>query len=354
MPGSVEPSKLESFIGKLVGDMSAAIAGSLVAMGDKLGLYKALAKGGNMTSADLATATGLTERYVREWLAAQAAGGYVEYDKARKAFYMTAEQAATLADDTQPTFMAGAFDVIATTYIDAEKIEAAFKSGKGVGWHEHHNCLFRGTERFFRPGYQANLVGSWLPALSGVVAKLEKGAKVADVGCGHGASTIIMAQAFPNSHFVGFDYHEASITRAKAAAKTADVSRNTEFHSAAAQDFKGDGFDLIACFDCLHDMGDPVGAAKHIKNALKPDGSFMLVEPFAHDTLEENLNVVGRLFYSASTMICTPASLSQEGAAGLGAQAGEKRLGEVLKEGGFKTVRRATATPFNLILEAKP
>ncbi len=349
-----DPARLEAFMGKMVGDMSAAMSGPLVMLGARLGLYRALSENGPCTSAELAERTGLYERYVREWLAAQAAAGFVDYDAEADRFAMNPEQVMALADEDSPVYVASAFELIASTYIDEPKIAAAFQTGRGVGWHEHHECLFRGTERFFRPGYRANLVDAWLPALDGVVDKLQRGARVADIGCGCGASTVIMAQAFPNSEFVGLDYHEASIERAREAAKEAGDPPNLRFEVASAKEAQGEGFDLVACFDCLHDMGDPVGAARHARAMLAPDGTFMLVEPNAGDTLADNLNPVGRMFYSASTMICTPGSLAQEVGLGLGAQAGEARLTAVLKEAGFTRVRRAAETPFNMVLEARP
>lgn len=350
---TVDQDKLQAFMGKMVGDMSTAMSGALVLIGDRLGLYKALAENGPATSEQLAKRTGTAERYVREWLAAQAASGYVEYDAATGRFAMTPEQAMALADDKSPVYVAGAFDVIASAYIDEPKVTKAFKSGHGVGWHEHHECLFRGVERFFRSGYSAFLVQQWIPALEGVEAKLAAGAKVADVGCGHGASTVLMAKAFPKSKFIGYDFHAPSIERARAAAAEAGIA-NAKFETAKAKDFPGRDFDLVACFDCLHDMGDPKGAAAHIRQALKPDGTFMLVEPYAQDDLAGNLNPVGRMYYSASTVICTPNSLSQEVGLGLGAQAGEARLRKVVTDAGFTRFRRATETPFNLILEARP
>lgn len=354
MERSLDPAKLEAFMGKMVGDMGAAMSGALVIVGAKLGLYKALAQGGAATPAELAERTGLFERYVREWLAAQAASGFVEHDAESGRFTMSPEQVMALADDSAPTYLADAFELIASTYIDEPKITEAFRTGKGVGWHEHHECLFRGTERFFRPGYRGNLVASWLPALEGVVAKLEMGARVADIGCGAGASTIIMAEAFPNSRFTGYDYHAPSIDRARQAAAEAGARGNVTFEVAAAKDLGARDLDLAACFDCLHDMGDPVGAARKVREALKPDGTFMLVEPFAKDELADNLTPVGRMFYSASTMICTPGSLAQEVGLGLGAQAGPRRLGEVLAQAGFTRVRNAVETPFNLVIEARP
>lgn len=350
---AINEAKLQAFMNKMVGDMGAAMSGALVLIGDRLGLYKALAEGGPLTPPELAERVGAAERYVREWLAAQAASGYIEYDPESGRFAMTPEQAMALADETSPAYVAGVFDIIAAAYMDEPKITEAFRSGQGVGWHEHSACLFRGTERFFRPGYTHHLVQHWLPALDGMPDRLERGARVADVGCGHGASTLLMAAAYPNSNFIGFDYHPASVLRAQQAASEAGLS-NICFEVASAKDFPGRDYDLIAFFDCLHDMGDPVGAARHAREALAPDGICMLVEPFAQDRLAENLTPVGRIYYAASTMICTPASLSQEVGLGLGAQAGEARLRAVMEEAGFTRFRRATETPFNLILEARP
>ncbi|GAA2830941.1 methyltransferase family protein [Aminobacter aminovorans] len=346
-------AKLDAFLGKMVGDLGAIATGAGVLLGDRLGLFKTLREGGKMTASELAKGTGTQERLVREWLSGQAAAGYIDYDEGTDRFYLNAEQELVFADEDSPAFMAGAFEVLSTLWLDEEKVRNAFKSGKGVAWHEHSACLFRGTERFFRPGYNANLIDSWLPALDGIVAKLERGAEVADVGCGHGASTVLMARAFPNSRFTGFDYHEPSIERARKAAEEAGVSANTRFEVAAAKTFPGT-YDFVAFFDCLHDMGDPAGAAKHVHDALRPDGTWMIVEPFAHDHLSANLNPVGRVYYAASTFVCTPASLSQEVGFGLGAQAGEARLRKVVTSGGFKRFRRATETPFNMVLEARP
>ena len=351
---TIDPSKLDAFVGKFVCDVGAVFHATTVLIGDRLGLYKAMADSTPVTAAELAARTSLDERYLQEWLSAQAASGYCEYDPTTGAFHLSEEQAFALTDEGNPLFMPGAFQLAASTIRDDDRITAAFRTGEGVGWHEHHHDLFQGTERFFRPGYLANLVESWIPALEGVADKLQQGASVADLGCGHGASTVIMALAYPKSTFVGFDYHEASIDEARKAAKHAGVDDRVRFEVASAADFAGVGFDLVACFDCLHDMGDPVGAAAHVRNALKADGTWLIVEPFANDRLEDNCNPVGRIFYSASTTICTPASRSQPVGAALGAQAGEARLTEVVTAGGFSRVRRATETPFNLVLEARP
>ena len=353
MPRNPDPEKLNALMGKLVGDLGAALTGALVVLGDELGIYKAMADGAPETPKSVAKKTKLKERYVREWLSAQAAAGLVDYDAKSGTFSLNPEQSMALAQENSPAFFAGAFQVAQSMWLDEPKIAAAFKSGQGVGWHQHSTCLFRGTERFFRPGYNANLISSWIPALDGVEKKLKKGATVADVGCGHGASTILMAQSFPKSRFFGFDYHAPSIKRAKEAAKQAGVDKQITFQKASAKDFPANGYDVVAMFDCLHDMGDPVGAAKHVKKSLTKDGTWLLVEPFAQDALEDNLNPVGRVFYSASTMICTPASLAQEVGLGLGAQAGEKRLRDVAKKAGFSHFRRAAETPFNLVFEAK-
>ena len=345
--------KLHEFLGTMVTEMGAAANGALIIMGDKLGLYKSLAENGPMTSEQLSEATGTTERYVREWLSAQAASGYIEYDADGENFSMTPEQNAVFADRESPVLMTGAFYAIASMYIDEPKISHAFKSGEGVSWGDHDGCLFCGTEKFFRPSYKANLVSTWIPALDGVTEKLEAGAKVADIGCGHGISTIVMAQAFPNSEFIGYDFNDESVAHATGLAKEAGVT-NISFAVATAKTFPGNGYDLITFFDCLHDMGDPVGACAHAHKSLKADGTCMIVEPFANDSLQENINPVGRAFYAFSTMICTPSSISQEVGLGLGAQAGEKRLQDVAISGGFSQFRRATETPFNLILEARP
>jgi len=351
---TIDQGRLEEFMARFVGDLGAALSVATVVIGDKLGLYKAMADGAPVTSAELAERTGTEERYVREWLSAQAAGGYVSYDAASERFTLPPEQAMALAQDDSPAFIPGAFQLAASLVKDEAKIAEAFRTGDGVGWHEHDGDLFCGTERFFRPGYIANLVPNWIPALEGVEEKLAGGGLVADVGCGHGASTLILAEAYPQSRFVGYDYHSESIDRARAGARAAGVEDRVSFEVASAKDFPGEGYDLVAMFDCLHDMGDPVGAAAHVREALTNDGTWLIVEPFANDRLEDNLNPVGRVFYSASTMICTPASRDQEVGLALGAQAGEARLRDVVTEGGFTRFRRATETPFNLVLEARP
>ena len=345
--------KLHELLGKMVTEMGAAAIGPLIILGDRLGLYKALEEYGPVGSRQLADATGTSERYLREWLAAHAASGYIEYHPEQDQFSMTKEQAMVFSNGESPFLMTGAFYAISSMYHDEEIMEKAFKSGDGVSWGDHHSCLFCGTEKFFRTSYRTNIVPNWLPLLDGVVDKLKKGAKVADVGCGHGVSTTIMAEAFPNSEFIGFDFHENSVKHAVEGAKKAGL-KNVSFKVANAKNFPGSDYDLIAFFDCLHDMGDPVGACQHVVKALKPDGTCLIVEPYAHDTLEENLNPVGRAFYSFSTMLCTPSSLSQEVGLALGAQAGEKRLKEVAMRGGFTKFIRVTETPFNLILEARP
>jgi 2-polyprenyl-3-methyl-5-hydroxy-6-metoxy-1,4-benzoquinol methylase len=351
---SINETKLNEFMGKFVMDLGALVHAPCVILGERLGLYKAMAGAGPITGEELARLSGTNARYVEEWLAANAASGYVEYDAESKKYRLSPEQAFTLADENSPAYIPGAFELAMAGFHDVDKIIEAYRSGKGVGWHEHHASLFRGTERFFRPGYAANLCNTWIPALEGVEAKLKAGGRVADVGCGHGASTILMAQAYPKSTFFGFDYHEASVVTARKKAAEAGVADRVTFAVASAKEIPAGGYDFVAFFDCLHDMGDPVGAARRVLQALKPDGTWMIVEPFAGDRVEENLNPVGRIFYSASAMICTPASRSQEVGLGLGAQAGEARLGEVVRAGGFGRFRRASETPFNLILEARP
>jgi 2-polyprenyl-3-methyl-5-hydroxy-6-metoxy-1,4-benzoquinol methylase len=352
---AVNPEKLNAFLGKFLGDVGAAIHGPSVLIGEQLGLYKALAASAEpLTSGGLAEKAGIPERYAREWLAGQAASGFVEYDAGTGRFFMTPEQAFALTVEDNPVYIPGVYYTIASVYRDERRIAEAIKSGKGLGWHEHHNDLFIGTKKFFRPGYLANLVSSWLPSLEGVVPKLTAGAKVADVGCGLGASTIIMAKAFPKSKFIGYDYHLESIEWAQNDALTAGVSANTDFEVSSAKEFRGNDYDLVCFFDCLHDMGDPVGAVKHVRQALKPDGTLLAVEPFAKERVEENLNPVGRIFYNASLLICVPASLSQEVGRGLGAQASDSSLTQVFHDGGFSRVRKATETPFNRVFEARP
>jgi 2-polyprenyl-3-methyl-5-hydroxy-6-metoxy-1,4-benzoquinol methylase len=351
---AINQDKLYEFLGKAIVDFGATFNAALIRIGDKLGLYKALASGGAQTSAELATRTGTAERYVREWLSAQAAGGYVTYDSLTGKFHLSEEQAFAMADETSPVFLPGAFQVALAAVKAEELLTERFKSGTGLGWHEHHPELFVGTERFFRPGYAANLISTWIPALEGVDAKLKSGARVADVGCGLGASTVLMAKSYPKSEFAGFDYHDKSIETARQRAKDANVGNRIRFEVAKAKDYPGKDYDFVTFFDCLHDMGDPAGASAHVHDTLKKDGTWMIVEPFAGDKLEDNLNPIGRAFYGASTLLCTPASLSQEVGLALGAQAGEKRLREVVTSGGFSRFRRATQTPFNLIFEARP
>jgi SAM-dependent methyltransferase len=309
---------------------------------------------GELSAAELARKTGTHERYIAEWLAANAASGYVEYHAATGRYSLLPEQALALADESGPAYIPGAFLLALSMYRDEPKLEQAFKTGHGVGWHEHDATMFEGCEKFFRPTYVGNLISSWIPALEGVKGKLEAGGRVADVGCGHGASTILLAQAFPKARLFGFDFHAPSIEQARSAARKAGVADRVTFEVASSKEFPGKGYDLVAFFDCLHDMGDPVGASRHVRGALADDGTWMIVEPYANDRVEQNLNPVGRIYYSASTMICTPNSRSQEVGLALGAQAGEARLREVVLGGGFKRFRRATETPFNLVLEARP
>jgi 2-polyprenyl-3-methyl-5-hydroxy-6-metoxy-1,4-benzoquinol methylase len=349
---AVDQAKLNAFLGKAVTEIGAVLHAALVMTGEKLGYYKVLA-GGPVTSAELARRTHTDERYAREWLAGQAAGGYIECDPRNATFWLSDEQALVLADEDGPAYLPGAFELVGSVLRDEPKITEAFRTGHGVGWHEHDPGLFRGTERFFRNAYLTHLTTEWLPSLDGVVAKLAAGARVADVGCGHGSSTILMAKAFPNSRFFGFDYHSGSIEAARERAEAAGVADRVEFEVAAAKVYPGDDYDLVTFFDCLHDMGDPAGAARHVFQSLKQDGTWMIVEPMAGDHLADNLHPVGRLYYCASAMICTPASKAQEVGLALGAQAGEARLREVIAAGGFSRLRRAAQTPFNMILEAR-
>jgi SAM-dependent methyltransferase len=350
----VSEGDVQEFVHKALGDLGGALTAALVVIGDRLGLYKALAAKGPATPAELAERTGTVERCVREWCAGQAASGYLTYDPASGRYTLPEAHAVALTNEESPACVLGGFQGMTAAMRATSKVIDAFRSGTGVGWHEHDPDLFIGTERFFRPGYNAHLVNDWIPALDGVRERLERGAKVADIGCGHGASTIILGAAFPSSTFVGFDYHPASIEIARQRAREAGVADRVTFEVAAAKSYPGKGYDLVACFDCLHDMGDPVGAARHVCQSLAPDGTWMLVEPFANDRTEDNLNPLGRIFYSVSTLVCTQASLAQEVGLALGAQAGEARLRSVLKEAGFTRVRRATETPFHLVLEARP
>jgi SAM-dependent methyltransferase len=353
-PVEIDGQKLEQFVFRAVDELGATLNAALVVMGDKLGLYRALAGAGGLTPVELARRTGVSERYVREWLNAQAAGGYVVYDPVGGTYTLPPEQTVALTDDQSPAYLPGFFQIALGTVLDSPRITEAARSGEGVGWHEHNHDVFEGCERFFRPGYNASLVPAWLPALDGVVEKLQAGAKVADIGCGHGCSTILMAQAFPSSTFVGTDYHDGSIETARQRAKDAGVADRVRFETAAAAAHPGDGYDLVTMFDCLHDMGDPVGAARQVHRALAPDGTWLIVEPMAGDRVEDNFNPVGRAYYGFSTFLCTPASLSQEVGLALGAQAGEARISDVVAAGGFTRFRRAAETPFNLVFEARP
>ncbi len=349
---AINETKLNEFLGKAVGDLGAAMSAALMLVGDRLGLYKELAKG-PVTSSNLAQQTGTNERYVREWLGNQGAGGYVQFNPQKNEWSLSPEQALCLADPNGPVDVPGAYNIVEATFHALDRTLDNFRTGKGMEWGEHHTCLFHGTERFFRAGYNANLITSWLPALDGVVEKLTAGAKVADVGCGHGASAVLMAKTYPNSKIIGYDYHDDSIRTARERAAAAGVT-NVQFEVADAVSYRGESFDLIAFFDCLHDMGDPVGVSRHARRALKDDGTVMIVEPFANDNVQDNLNPVGRVMYGASSQICVPVSLARNGPA-LGAQAGERRLREVVVAGGgFGRFRRATETPFNLVLEARP
>lgn len=345
----IDETKLNELVGRVLGDLGGAMSIPLVRIGDSLGLYDALKRIGPATAEELAADAACAPRYVREWLAAQAASGYVHHD--RGSFSLTPEQAFVFAEPDSPVNLIGAFDTAAAMVENQPTVQASFKTGKGVAWGDHANCMFCAVARLFRPGYVNALVQEWLPALDGVLDKLNAGAKIADVGCGHGLSTILMAQAFPKSRFTGYDFHPASIGAAIAHAKAQSVT-NVNFEVGRAQDFVGRDFDLITCFDCLHDMGNPKTAAAHIRKALSAGGTWMIVEPMACDVLEDNINPIGRLYYSASTMICVPTSLAQEDGMALGAQAGEKRLAEVIRSGGFTKIRRAAQTPLNMVLEA--
>ena len=353
-PVAIDVAKLEEFVFRAVDEVGATLNAALVVMGDKLGLYRELAGAGPLTPAELAERTGTAERYVREWLNAQAAGGYVEYEPASGRYSLPPEQALALTDSESPAYLPGFFQIALGSVLDSPKIVEAAREGDGFGWHQHVHDVHEGCERFFRPGYNANLISSWLPALDGVVEKLERGAVVADVGCGHGSSTILMAKEYPSSTFVGSDYHEGSIATARERAEEAGVGDRVRFEVAPAAAYSGEGYDLVTMFDCLHDMGDPAGAARHVRSTLGPDGTWMIVEPMAGDRVEDNLNPVGRAYYGFSTLLCTPASLSQEVGLALGAQAGEARIRDVVTSGGFTRFRRAAETPFNLVFEARP
>ncbi len=345
--------KLMSFVFRAVDEVGAALNAALVVMGDKLGLYREMADGLPVTSEELARRTGTSERYVREWLNAQAAGAYVAYDPATCRYSLPPEHVVALTDESSPAYLPGFFQIALGSVLDSPRITEAARSGAGIGWHDHVHDVHDGCERFFRPGYNAHLVAEWLPALDDVVPKLERGARVADVGCGHGASTVLMAQAFPASTFLGSDYHEASIATARERASAAGVGDRVTFGTSPATAYPGDAFDLVTMFDCLHDLGDPAGAARHVRQSLAPNGTWMIVEPAAGDRVEDNLNPVGRAYYSFSTLLCTPASLSQEIGLALGAQAGEARIGEIVTESGFSRFRRVAETPFNLVFEAR-
>ena len=351
---ALNQKKVEQFLHRFVHDLAASMGTSLALVGEKLGLYKAMSGAGPLTPAELAARTSTNERYIREWLSAQAANGYVEYDAATGKFRLPDEHALLLANEDGPAYIPGAFHVLSAVFRDEHKITEAFRSGDGVGWHEHHAELFLGTEKFFRPTYLHNLTQAWIPALDGVEAKLKQGAAVADVGCGHGSSTILMAQTYPESSFYGYDYHQASVEQARQRAERAGVQHRVRFEVATAKDFDDRSYDLVCFFDCLHDMGDPVGALKHVRETLEDDGTVLIVEPYANETLAENLNPIGAVFYAASTMICTPASKAQEVGAALGAQAPESKLREVAQAGGFRRFRRAAETPFNRVYEARP
>jgi len=350
---TLDMEKLNAFIGRFVGDLGAAVHTGMVVIGEKLGLYKALATG-PLTSDELAATTQTDKRYVREWLSSQAAGGYVTYDEAADKFSLTEEQAFALAKEDSPAYLPGAFELALGSLAAVPRIAQSFRTGAGMGWHEHEDGVFHGCEKFFRPGYAANLISSWIPSLQGVQQKLEAGARVADVGCGKGASTMLMAKAFPKSKFFGFDYHDKSIEAARETAKRERVDDRVVFDVAKAKEYPGKDYDFVCVFDCLHDMGDPGGAAAHVRNSLSKDGTWMIVEPFASDQLKDNLNPVGRVYYSFSTLLCTPCSRSQEVGLCLGAQAGEARIRNVVTSAGFTRFRRAAETPFNIVYEARP
>jgi ubiquinone/menaquinone biosynthesis C-methylase UbiE len=350
MSEAVDHTKLEQLIGKVIGDVAGAMSLFMAYIGDQAGVFAAMDGTGPQTCGQLAEKTGLNPKYLHEWLGSVSAAGYITFHSHNETFELTPEQALVFTREGQPACMQGFIQAVVSQYEAHEKAVETFKSGEGRPWSDQSQCCFCGTDRFFRPGYAANLVSTWIPSLDGVEDKLKAGAKVADIGCGHGSSTVLMAQAYPNSTIIGFDFHEPSIAEAKAKAKAAGVA-NAEFHVARAQDFPGEDFDFACIFDALHDMGDPVGAAAHIRQALKSDGTFMLVEPMAGDSMAENMHPLGQIYYAFSTTVCTPASLAQEVGLGLGAQAGQKRLTEVLNEAGFAHVKRASETPTNMVLE---
>ena len=353
-PAAVDMEKLMGFVFRAVDEVGATLNTALVVMGDRLGLYRALAGAGPLTPAELSERTSTNERYVREWLNAQAAGGFVEYDPDTSRYTLPAEHAIALTDESSPAYLPGLFQTAFGSVLDSPRITEAARTGEGFGWHAHGQDVFDGCERFFRPGYNANLISAWLPTLDGVMGKLHDGAKVADIGCGHGASTILMAQAFPASTFVGSDYHAGSIETARQRAAEAGVADRVTFEVAPASSYGGDEYDLVTMFDCLHDMGDPVGAARHVRESLAADGTWMIVEPAAGDRVEDNINPVGRAYYGFSTLLCTPASLSQEVGLALGAQAGEARIRGVVTSAGLARFRRVAETPFNIVYEARP
>jgi len=350
---NIDPQKLDAIVNTAITDISAGYGGVMISLGYKLGLYRAMAGAGPLSAAEVARRSECAERYVREWLNSQVAGGYVAYHPSSETYELTAEQAMVLADDTSPVFIPTAWQVPASMWFDEHKAIEAFRTGKGISWGEHDERLFCGVAAFYRNGYQGSLVQEWLPALEGVTQKLQKGARVADVGCGHGHSTVIMAKAFPASRFWGFDVHEASIGEARRIAGKEGVADRVTFATAKAADYPREGYDLICFFDALHDMGHPDRALRHAADALAPDGTVMLVEPYAADRVEDNINPVGRLYYSASTTICCAHAISENGTHVLGAQAGEARLADVARASGFSRFRRARQTPFNLILEAR-
>jgi ubiquinone/menaquinone biosynthesis C-methylase UbiE len=350
---AIDQDKLGEFLGRFVGDLGATMAAGNVVIGDRLGLYRDLAAA-PANADELARRTSTDPRYVAEWLRGQAAGGYVEYDASSDSYSMTEEQAFALTDPDGAVYVPGAFQLALGSLRAEPRIVEAFQTGDGVGWHEHDDLVFEGCERFFRPGYIANLIPSWIPSLEGVEAKLRAGAKVADIGCGHGASTVLLAQAYPASAIVGSDYHEGSVESARKRASDAGVAERVSFEVASAQTFSGKDHDLVATFDCLHDMGDPAGAARHIRESMAPDGTWLIVEPAAQDTVEGNLNPVGRVYYGFSTFLCVPNALSQSGGYALGAQAGEAAIRRIATDAGFTRFRRAAETPFNLVYEARP